>query len=66
MRLSLTERVRVFGDVGLHGASGSRLTIHCIAVVGVLAKLNRDRPKPAVLFSGVAESGAVTEVQLWP
>ena len=26
----------------------------------------RDRPKPVFLVSAVAESGAVTEVQLWP
>jgi len=26
----------------------------------------RDRPKPVFLVSAVVESGAVTEVQLWP
>ena len=26
----------------------------------------RDRPKPVFLVSAIAESGAVTEVQLWP
>ena len=34
--------------------------------VGTTSWSVRDRPKPVFLVSAVAETGAVTEFQLWP